>query len=328
MRKLIWAVVAALTLYGGYWVAGSRAVLAGVEQALSEAKAAGQADYAAVSLAGFPSRFDLTVDRPAVVWNGGASGWAAPFLQIFALSYRPNRIIVVWPNEQTLTLAGTPLAVSTANFRASATFGASTDLPLDHSAVEIDAGKLTARAGWTLSFDSLRFGSRTAGSDTAHELGLSVTGLRTEEIDLPDAVAGYGAANARADVIVTFDGPLDRSAAVRPPLLLAADVTNVDITWGKAAVKANGRLEVTSAGFPEGRIETETTGWRDLLSLAAETGLIRPDLTPTAERMLDQLARASGSDNVLRLPLTFRGGWMSLGPLPLGPAPRLWPYLQ
>jgi hypothetical protein len=35
------------------------------------------------------------------------------------------------------------------------------------------------------------------------------------------------------------------------------------------------------------------------------------------------LAKASGDPTVLNLPLVLEDGWMSLGPLPLGPAPMM-----
>jgi hypothetical protein len=52
-------------------------------------------------------------------------------------------------------------------------------------------------------------------------------------------------------------------------------------------------------------------------------GLVQPEVAPTVERMMETMAASSGDPQVLDLPLKFSSGRMSLGPLPLGPAPRM-----
>jgi hypothetical protein len=59
-----------------------------------------------------------------------------------------------------------------------------------------------------------------------------------------------------------------------------------------------------------------------VLRLGVALGLIRPETAPTVERAGESLARIGGNAEVLTLPLVFAGGRMSLGPIPLGPAPR------
>ena len=75
MRILICGVVTATLLYGGYWIVGSRSVLSGVETALAGMKQEGVADYASVSIRGFPSRFDLTVESPVLASRDGLERW-------------------------------------------------------------------------------------------------------------------------------------------------------------------------------------------------------------------------------------------------------------
>ena len=72
MRKLIWIVAIFAALYGGYWFVGSRAALTGMEAALDRMKAEGLGTYRAVTLRGFPSRFDITIDKPELVSGTGA----------------------------------------------------------------------------------------------------------------------------------------------------------------------------------------------------------------------------------------------------------------
>ncbi len=60
-----------------------------------------------------------------------------------------------------------------------------------------------------------------------------------------------------------------------------------------------------------------------MVPVAVALGLVRPELEQTVTNMLAELAKGSGKPDTVDLPLVFEKGWMSLGPLPLGPAPRL-----
>jgi len=61
------------------------------------------------------------------------------------------------------------------------------------------------------------------------------------------------------------------------------------------------------------------------MPILVASGKVRPQLAPTVETMLEGLAKQTGDPEVLKIPLTMQDGWMSLGPLPLGPAPVLIP---
>ncbi len=313
MRRLIWIAAAMLVLYCGYWVVASRFALHAVRDALAEVQASGQGSVAGVSLAGFPSRFDITLDRPRLVAQDGAAEWSAPFFQVLALSYSPNRVIAVWPHEQTLRLPLQTVTLTTAYMQASAAFGASAALPLDHSALNAKDGTLASDLGWAFTFDELRLGTRQAGGPAVHDVGLAVLGLRF----------GGRALDIDADAVATFAGPIDRSLAGHPAVLAALDLVKLDMTSGKARVSAKGRLTVTDARTPEGRIDVTVDNWRAALDTLVAAGAIRPELAPTWASMAERLALLSGDPDRLELPLIFAGGRMSLGPLPLGPAPLL-----
>jgi hypothetical protein len=52
-------------------------------------------------------------------------------------------------------------------------------------------------------------------------------------------------------------------------------------------------------------------------------GAIKPDVAPTITGFLNAIATQGGDPEVIPLPLIFANGRGTLGPLPLGPAPRL-----
>ncbi len=319
MRILLTLSAVLMMFYCGYWVAGSRLLLTGVEVALNDAKAAGQIDYAGVSLKGFPSRFDVTVDAPSLTSPDGRLAWSAPFLQVMALSYRPTHVIAVWPHEQTVDVAGDTIAVTTVDMRASATVGATTALPLDHSTLEVKEGALASGAGWSARFADALFATRAAGADgTRHDLWLSVGGL--DPVRSCGAVPGL---DLKGDATAGFSAPLDRFAAQAGARVTDLSLKTLTVTMGTAQLTAAGDLTIGASRMPEGRILISVKDWTAFLNAAVAAGLIAPEVAPTWAEGLTRYAALSGDPKVLELPLVFQSGMMSLGPFPLGPAPAL-----
>ncbi|WP_415183392.1 DUF2125 domain-containing protein [Phaeovulum sp.] len=326
MRKLIGLVVVLLALYGGYWLVGSRAALRGAETALINARAEGWGDAEAVHLAGFPSRFDLTFTAPMLRRADGAVEWRAGTMQILMLSYRPNEVIAWFPHEQVLRAAGQDYAVTVEDMRASAGVSASPDLPLSHVTLVIKTPQIAAPDGSTLAAAEVRGAIRAAGEPGRYDLGVEVI-----DLDLPGATLATLANGAtipqriewlHLDAALSYDRPLDRHTGETPPRLLATDLRDFELHWGGMALAAQGTVEITATGQPEGRILLRATEWRRMLDMAVDAGLIAPKLAPTMQALGAQMAAASGGE-VLELPLVFANGRMSLGPLPLGAAPYL-----
>ncbi|MGB3146127.1 MAG: DUF2125 domain-containing protein [Paracoccaceae bacterium] len=327
MRFLVWITAICAALYAGYWVVGSRAVLQGAESALAEMKAGGRADYSAVSLQGFPSRFDLTIEAPQLVSADGYSQWQADFLQLLALSYRPNHLMAIFPPRQTLRAGYEEIALANSDLRASIALAASTDLALDHAEVEGHDLDLSSNFGWQLLAEKLVLASRRAdGSGTTHEIALKVTGLapgdQFRQLIDPQHRHPSVASTASAGMIASFDAPLDRRLAEAPVRLRALRDIGVTLSWGTMQLTASGAVEIDSAGLPVGRIDLVGDDWRAIFALLRDGGVFDPQLAPGFENGLAEIAKADGTPDQLKLPLIFENGGVWLGPLPLGPAPR------
>lgn len=327
MRALLWISTAAAVVYGGYWVAGSMAMRRGAEAALADLQAQGIAGPAGISLRGFPSRFDLTVEPVAL--RSGAVEWSAPFVQLFMLAYRPTHLIAVWPHEQRLTLAGLPLAITSTDMRASAVVGVSADLPLDRSVFIARDLAVNAGADLGVMLAEARIASRsTDAGGLVHDLGAELSGL-TLSPGLRAAADPAGTLPAAMDRLhlnaaLTLDAPLDRHAASAPPRPVALTLRELSLRWGDLRLTASGRLDRGADGRLMGRIEIDADHWREILALAVTTGLLRAELAPTYAAALEQLAAVSGrGPDRLQVPLVFSGGWITLGPLSLGIAPRI-----
>ena len=326
MRALLWITTAAAVLYGGYWVAGSTAMRRGVEAALADLQAQGIAGPAEITLRGFPSRFDLTVEPVAL--RRGAVEWTAPFVQLFMLAYRPTHLIAVWPHEQVLTLAGLPLAITSTDMRASAVVGASADLPLDRTVFIAEDLAIRAGADLGVTLTEARLATRADPTGLTHDLGAELLGLSLSA-GLRAAADPAGTLPAvmdrlRLDAALTLDRPLDRHAAGAPPRPVALTLRDLSLRWGDLSLTASGQLDRSADGRLQGRIDIDAEHWREILALAVATGLVRAELAPTYVAALERLAAVSGPDpDRLQVPLVFSGGWITLGPLPIGVAPRI-----
>jgi hypothetical protein len=104
---------------------------------------------------------------------------------------------------------------------------------------------------------------------------------------------------------------------------MQAEIAGARLLWGPMRLEAEGRIEVTASGTPEGRITVTATEWRQMLDAAERLGALSAQDAANVARMLDGIARNSPDPDRVSLPFVFREGMLYLGPFALGPAPRL-----
>ena len=329
MRALVYLILGVSILWGGYWFAGSSAVETGFRNWLDQDRQQGlQTQYEGLATRGFPNRFDTTVtgldiDDPASGW-----GWSAPFFQVFALTYKPNHIIAVWPDQQVIRTPTGEISVSSDKLRASAVFEAGTSLAFDRSILEVENLALSSANAWSAGLKSALFSIRqSVARANSYDVALDADELRPpnqfHEIfgagtDLPAALEGL-----TLSATLEFDRPWDRFAADgQGPNLQAVSIDRFQAEWGDLGLKADGSIQVDGTGIPTGRITIRAKNWRKMYQIAVNAGLVAPNISQTAESLLEILAGMSGDPDTLEAPLSFQNGRMSLGPIPLGAAPR------
>lgn len=327
MRRLIWAVLAAAGLWGGYWFVGATVLERAARGWL--ASEAPRVMAASADVAGFPNRFDLTLTDLRVGEAGGVI-WQAPFLQLFALSYKPWHLIAAFPPAQTVTLPdGTVLVVTADKLQASLVVTPTRAVALDRIVMAGSGLALRADGGPGVAMQTLRLATRLDPSRTdTHEIGLEVAGLRPDPglfVAPPDRPLPEGEASLRLDALLGFSAPLDRFAAATRPVPVLIEIKQVRLVWGEIEMQASGHLSPDAAGLAEGQIDLVLAGWDSALALAVAAGAMRPGIATTWAELARRLAEASPDPGRIDLPLVFANGRMRLGPLPLGPSPRLSP---
>jgi len=326
MRFLTILVAVLGALYFGYWFVGSTALERGANTWLDDLRASGwNVRYDDLSTRGFPSRFDTTLTNPDFRDPVSGIGWQAPFFQVLALSYRPNRVIAVWPPTQDIILPGETLTLQSDGLRASAAVAAATALPLDAVTVEVGAAELISSRGWDVSIARGLLAFRDAGGapgqyDAFGEVAeIALPSSLVQVLD-PARLMPAQVSLLRLDAGISFDRPLDRFAGVEGgPRLTRITLREMRLTWGTVALNATADLTIDSNGVPEGDIALVAANWEQLITLATKAGLIDPAAVPGFTRAAS--AMANGSDRI-DATIKLENGFMSWGPVPLGPAPQ------
>lgn len=323
MRRLTGLLVGLAVLWGGYWFVGSTTVEKGLNAWLSDSAANGlDVSYAGLQTRGFPNRFDTTITDIDLTHRQSGVRWTAPFVQLFALSYKPNHLIAVWPNEQTFGIAGQVFNVTSDDLRGSLVLEPNTSLTLDRTVLE--AENLTVTPAGTTPWNVKRaFVATRQTPDAGDSHDLSVT---LDDLTLPDHLADTLDPDGNlprvidgltVDATLELTGPISRES-------LDVDLTRVvfrdaTIRWADLSLGVSGTLEADAMGFADGTLTLNADNWREVFRILATAKLV----DPVWEGAIAPLAEADGNPETLTTSLTFDRGILYFGPLALGNAPRL-----
>ncbi len=329
MRKLITLIVVAALAWSGYWYLGMQGHKAAVSTWLEDRRAEGwQVEYSDHAVRGFPNRFDTTLTDLRLTDPETGISWQAPFFQVLSLSYKPNHLIAVWPNEQQIATPIEKFSLKTSNMRASVKVKPSTRLALDTAQVEMAEAVIASSDGWTASFEQLNAAIRNVeGTASTYDVAASIDqllpGERVRDIIDQGGTLPQTIETLRYDLRAALDAPLDRTTieAARP------EITNLIIrdlrgTWGELELRAKGDMEVRNAQ-PQGEVAITARNWREMINLAVRSGALDQSFASTVELGLGLLASTSGNAEALDATLSFSGGRTFIGPIPVGPSPEI-----
>ncbi len=324
MRRLIVIVLAAALLWSGWWVLGARATKAGFEGWLAAQREAGRVARAEIRVRGFPSRFDTTFtglelgDPEAVLWS-------ADRFQTLMLSYAPNRAVAAWPGPQRIATPAGAVVIEGAEASASVRVGVAPSLPLERLAF-VGREVTAAGEGWRAAAAEVRAAAeREDGGDVPPEEATYHLGVLVRDVDLmPGDLPPGRLSLLRIDAHARLSAPLDR-AADPPPRLLALDLEEARLDWGAARLRlSGGPIGVGPDGALDGTLAVRLDEWPRLVEAAVAAGLLPARQAPVTIAALDLIAGEGAARGVIETELTFSGGRMRLGPIPLGAAPRLY----
>jgi hypothetical protein len=328
MRKLLVLVIVAVGLWSGYWFIGSTAKERVLNGWLEERRAAGwTAEATAFDVVGYPNRFDSRFQGLELYDPRSGIGWSAPLFHILALSYQPNHVIAVWPGPQVLTFPGDTVAVDSTKLLASVVFEPDTKLAVARTSLETDDLTLKGGLGWKTGIKHLSLATRqTAAEAFAHDIVFDATGFSPTNalLNALDPSGGLPRIVDKLylDLTLGFDAPWDRIAIEEgAPHVTSIKVNSIDTSWGALGLTGMGTLDVAPSGQISGEIGVELRNWQAVVDLFVMAGAISKDTAQTIKSGLGLFA-GSGPEATLKTTLSLADGMMSLGPIPIGPAPR------
>ncbi|SFD53425.1 hypothetical protein SAMN04488523_101269 [Sulfitobacter brevis] len=328
---LIWLGVLLAIVWGVWWWAATTGAERAVNVLLQDRRSAGwDATITQVDHSGFPLRLqtqisDLTLSDPA-------HGFAIELDRLTASAP------AWWPGYLTLALPDTPIEIIGPAGRATAhlTEG-QIDLRLKPGqALEVQALSATSGAvsletpdGVIASADQMRLAAVQEPA-TKNAYSLEVNAANIVPGPLTRAVLGVPEDfpvvldDLTADVAVSFDRAWDRRALERNyPQPRRIEIRQALATWGPVGLSAAGDVIVDEAGVPDGSVTLVVQNWLQMLDFVQATGAFPPARRTQFESVLRALSNMGGDADNLNLKLDFKAGQMAVGPIPLGPAPKL-----
>lgn len=325
-RLVMWLFLLA-ALFTGYWYTVAQVAQNGVQQVLDQARSDGwQVETADMGVSGFPGTFSLQVVDPVLVAPNGAWTWRGSDMEISAASINPTRPTAVFPATHTVQIGDQTLQIDVVDMQAGAAASFNAALHFDDGFAALTDATIVSDAGWQAQIAQIdALAALAEGGNTVYDVDLTITDVALPEDIIaqviPAGILGPVVSRVAVDGAVTFDRGLERvtqSGAV--PEVSRVDLTSFNLVWADIAINAEGALDIDDEGVPTGQVVLKSAQWEALIDLLGATGAVDAQRLPMLTTMAGAMA---GADGELELPITFSDGFMSMGVVPLGPAPLL-----
>ncbi|AOZ68773.1 hypothetical protein LPB142_05130 [Rhodobacter xanthinilyticus] len=313
-------VIAVAGLAGGYWAAGTAAL----ESALGAAQESGRFRVEALSPSQRPDRFAVAMTAPALADPGAELAVRAAAADLWAPLWNPLSWHLDARGKVDILYQGQLVTVDHQGLSGAVRARPGLALPLAQARLALREARLGGPAGAGLGVGALEVDLRATDTPARYHLSGVARDLAPPPEALPQG-AGLPALPARIETLaleadLTLSAPIALRAGAAPALT-ALDIGAASLAWGPLTAEASGRLEIDATGAPSGTLLVKTASWEGWLALLEAEGLIPPERAGLLRSVAAGLAAQNGG--VLSLPLGLSKGQMNLGPVPLGPAPRL-----
>ena len=330
MRKVFWLVAVLALLYCGYWVLGAKGTEKGIAAWIRARSAEGwQAEVSDISTGGFPLRFDTTLSHPQFADPRSGVALSTSQIDILSQSFRPTRFTARFAPEALLSTPYEKLTITQDLAEAQLFVDPGPRLTLDHASVQLDGLKIVSTNEWSVALDHAQFNTQRSDDDPLeHDITFIAEGfapsqnmarLLQDQDGLSDTFETLD-----MDMTARFDAPWDIRALAGPrPQPTHITLRAFSAQWGALTLRLAGDFVVDAEGYPTGTLAVKAENWREMIAVARSVGTIPQDMASIAERAGGILAGLSGRKDTIDAELTVKNGTISLGILPLGPAPRL-----
>ncbi|WBU58113.1 DUF2125 domain-containing protein [Paracoccus sediminicola] len=356
MRKLVIAAVLLLILLAAGWYAGETWLS---NRAREMVGGSGQITAAEVTPLRNPARVGLRLQD--VDYGTAEAGFSAPDLEVYAPVSAPNTMTVDLPRQMQLRLGGAPIELTLEGGSARASISPTHEMTVRRAGVDargLAVGGIEALQALDLDARLVHRGAAAPqGSAGAYAIDLSASGIALGA--LPERMEIAGPVQLWLSA-VPGQAVLDGRAP--PPAPTGIQTPGIEIAIGEMQARLIGRIEADENGYAMGEAAFYTDDARGFVEAGVAAGLIpqrgamlanalignlaetgspadqssagtvpetardRAETAPplSGEQAMDQVvALPPPAPGQIRLPLVLRDGEMRLGPVKLGPAPRM-----
>ena len=310
--------------WSGYWFVGAKGQEQLFDNWLETNRANGWiANSTDMRVTGFPNRFDTIITALDLRGPSGNWGWQAERFQVFALSYKPNHIILSWPGKQVITNSEGSLTLEGTKMRGSIELAANSDLTLERLRAEATDLIGISSLGWetrartaTLAFfqDSER--------DNRYRLGFDLGDVTIPQ-EYMTAVAQAGQSSGVISRVlisanIDFENAINRDTLnTGLPQWNALEIEKVELNWGRANLSMTGQLSAGYNGYINGNMNFSVENWQILWTAYKQITVLSPAELALIESALSGLSQG----NILEFSLRFNNGKAYIGPFAIGNAP-------
>ncbi|MEM1273112.1 MAG: DUF2125 domain-containing protein [Pseudomonadota bacterium] len=326
--KIFGVVGASALILSVLWLAGSELSSRAIARAVDGLETDGwDVQYRGLETGGFPSRFDTRIDAPEIADPSAAFAWESSDIELRVHTFRPGVIEIEPGLSHTITWGGRDIEIRLTTATAAGHVAPLADFALRAVSVEIAELVATEAARVLFSLRSVTSQIRNLDGpvyDVVADIDAvtpppDIRALLDPDGALPNVIEGLS-----LDASVTFDRPLDRFAIDGAyPRPLAITVRSFQANWGDLRIQVQGTLRTDPAGVIDGELVIAAQNWREIVDVAAVSGVLPDTMRGAVETSLALLAPLSGDPENVEAPLSFTEGRAFFGPFPLGPAPRI-----
>ncbi len=316
-------------LYSIYWFVASSQIRGAVEAWVTDQEAAGYViEREALTVSGYPYRFQITFREPRITAPQSDGGWHAELaaLQAHAVPYDLSHWIIRFEGPafvNDLNGPGGRIELGASDARVSLVYNETGET--ERVGAELIDFTVLTRAGdapGIQSVSALYLNGIVAPDNTLHvrimaEDIVAAPGVFSEDVQ---RAFGYRLDEARMEFSVTQWAALAHNADARAWSRAGGllDITDAALHWGPADLTAVGEFSMDEFARPDGRMSLRVTDPDTLAEALVEAGLI-PEQNREALRVAAMLA-PRGPEGV-SLPFRIRDGGVYLGPARLGGTP-------
>lgn len=330
MRKVTWLLLGLSVLYSGYWFIAARGSELGVKTWLEARTTEGwQTEYATLETRGFPLTFKTTLTDVAIADPATGLAYQTSKISIKSRSFTPTRLHAELAQDVRLSTPFQHIDITNASANGTLFVEVGPALTMHRATFDFDDLIAESTLGWGFSLDSATATVQRLEDDPlTHDIQMTLNDLAPSTSLMkrlnPNGILSDQFDALAIDASMTFDKDWDITALEGPrPQPTHVLLRNMAATWGALDLRIAGEFEVDERGVPNGKISLKATNWREMIALAAAAGIIPQNFENLALRGGEMLAKMSGNANTIDAELTLSRGNISLGFLPLGPAPRI-----